>query len=348
MRALRKAAERERQVPLLWFALLLVLTGSSLVYLIYHQSPWAALLVGGLVLVGGLAPWAALHSLRPPRRPTKAPPPPGQGSFSDWLEQVHALGRLLLYYEDNPDLPAEIQAALRRGREDLRDTLRAHPLRDDLERLCQRLRSGPIEEVKSWFARTYHPDLRVIANEYEQAASRQLDENDRLQRLQDAVEKAADLMTHRCMPRMLENERLHCAQQCAWLAVQAAAVHLGRVSPVELSEMLVIEWCDFSMPWQPAAALQEAWRRLQVLTAVELVQPADPPAGSPAPALAAPDASPASAEGEIVIRNGRRYRRVRVRRRRRRNHSHNPSLVDLVLTFGQWLRYSVRAWWLYP
>ena len=50
-----------------------------------------------------------------------------------------------------------------------------------------------------------------------------------------------------------------------------------------------------------------------------------------------------------MIRNGKRYRRVRVRHKHRR-HSHRsrgPSPVDVFLSFGQWLRYSVRAWMLF-
>ena len=39
--------------------------------------------------------------------------------------------------------------------------------------------------------------------------------------LQAAVEKSAAMMTRNCMPRMLERERLACAMNCAWLAVQA-------------------------------------------------------------------------------------------------------------------------------
>ena len=62
---------------------------------------------------------------------------------------------------------------------------------------------------------------------------------------------------------------------------------------------------------------------------------------------AAEDAAAAPADGGIVIRNGKRYRRVRVRSRSSRRHHRRhlgPSVFDNLLSFGQWVRYSVRSW----
>mgnify|MGYP003590527861 CR=1 FL=1 len=314
----------------------MLLTGSSLVALVYHHSPPVAALLTLLLLAAWIAPLLALSSLAAPRRAKALEPAPGEGTYDEWLRQARQLGRVLLYYEDNPLLPGEIQQALWEARVDLRDTLKAHPLRDDLERVCRRVRSGAIAAVKNWFGREYRPDIRELANTYEQDVAAGMEENKRLLALQDAVEKAAALMTRNCMPRMLERERLACARDCAWLAVQAAVVHAGRVSPVDLAEMLVIEWSDFSEPWQPARALRNAMARLEPR--------ADAPAA--APAVAAPTPVPV---GNLVIRNGRKYRRVRVRRKHHRRHStyHGPSIWDILVSFGQWVRYSTRSWLLY-
>ncbi len=331
MQELRQAAARERQVPILWWGLVMLATGGALVGMIHIHSPHGSVLVAILLAAAWGAPLVALHSLAAPKRPTRPAPEPGAGSFSDWLEQAHCLGRVLLYYGDNPHLPPDIRQQLRGAREDLRDTLRAHPLRDDLERVCSRVRTETIAQVKAWFAREYRPDIRELANDYEQAAGAHMDEDERLLALQRAVERAAAMMSRNCMPRLLERERLRCARDCAWLAVQATAVHLGRVSPVDLAEMLVIEWSDFSEPWQPASAFRRALRRLETASPV------------PPPAAAAATPGP----GELVVRNGRTYRRVRVRRKHRHRYR-GPSLFDLMISFGQWVRYSVRAWWHYP
>ena len=247
------------------------------------------------------------------------------------------LGSVLLYYQDNPDLPLDLQQEIRAARADLRDVLGAHPLRDDLERVCARVRDGAIRNAKEWFAREYRRDIRELANDYEQAAAASMDPDKRMVALQQAVEKSAAMMSRNCMPRMLERERLACAVDCAWLAVQGVVAGPEHVSPVDLVEMLVIEWSDFSEPWLPATALRRALARLDRADA----RPAPPE----------PPPPPGELPGDVVIRNGKRYRRVRVRRKHRRHHRHfwnrGPSLADVFLSFGQWLRYSVRAWMLF-
>ena len=330
MKQLRQAAARERQVPILWWFLIMLLAGGALVALVFRQSPAAAVLLAILLATAWLAPLVALLSLAAPPRAKGPAPEPGAGTFDEWLRQARQLGRVLLYYEDVPQLPPDIRHALRAARADLRDTLGAHPLRDDLERVCRRVREGAIPEVKDWFAREYRADIRELANDYEQEVAAGMEENKRLLALQEAVEKAAAMMSRNCMPRMQERQRLACARDCAWLAVQAAVVHTGQISPVDLAEMLVIEWSDFSEPWQPASALHRALARL-------------------ASKAAAPVPPPPPPEGEVVIREGRRYRRVRVRRKHRRVHSRyrGPGVWDILKSFGQWLRYSARSWLLY-
>jgi hypothetical protein len=331
MNRLRQAAARERRAPTFWWLLLMMATGGALVAMVHDHSRQGAILVAILLAASWVAPLVAFLSLMMPRRAKKAAPAPGEGTYDEWMKQARLIGRVLLYYEENHGISPELRRTIHAAREDLRDTFKAHPLRDDLERVCQRIRAGALRETKDWFAREYRRDIRELANEYEQAAAAGMDPDQQLLALQGAVSNAAALMSRNCMPRMLERERLACAVDCAWLAVQAAVMKGGTVSPVDLAEMLVIEWSDFSEPWQPARALQLALDRL-----------ARPDESEPVPA---PDETP----GNVVIRNGKRYRRVRVRHKHRRHarRSRGPSLVDVFLSFGQWLRYSIRAWMLY-
>ena len=331
MYQLRQAAARERRVPIYWWLFVMAATGGVLVFMVWSYSRLAALFLGCALVVAWAVPLVAMQSLSAPPRAKKLPPEPGEGTYDDWMEQALLLGRMLLYFGDNPNLSPDVHRALRAARADLRDTLQAHPLRDDLERVCRRVREGAIRSMKDWFSREYRHDIRELANDYEQTAAAEMDADTRLLALQHAVEKAAAMMSRNCMPRMLERQRLACAVDCAWLAVQAAVERPGQVSPVDLAEMLVIEWSDFSEPWQPARALRLALERL-----------ARPDAASPAPV-------PDEANGRVVIRNGKRYRRVRVRHKHRRHarRLRGPSLVDVFLSFGQWVRYSIRAWMLY-
>ena len=332
MHQLRQAAARERRAPIVWWLRVMLVSGAALVYATHGHSRTIALLLAALLAGAWAAPLVALTSMAAPRRAKRPAPAPGEGSFDDWKKQARLLGRVLLYYEDNSRLPPDLRRSLRAARQDLRDTLGAHPLRDDLERVCGRIRDGAVREVKDWFGREYRQDIRELANEYEEQAASQMDEDARLLALQQAVEKAAAMMSRNCMPRMLERERLACATDCAWLAIQAAVVHAGRFSPVDLSEMLVIEWSDFSEPWLPAGALRRATERLERK---------DPPLSVPV--------APAGGEGAVVVRNGKRYRRVRVRHKHHRHRSRHqgPSILDVLRSFGQWIRYSVRSWLLY-
>ena len=343
MQQLRQAAARERRVPIVWWLLLMVATGGALVGAVHHHSPHGSVYLAILLAAAWAAPLVALQSLAAPRRARKSAPAPGTGSFADWLAQARMLGRVLLYYQDNPELPLDLQQEIRAARADLRDVLGAHPLRDDLERVCGRVRTGAIRQAKDWFAREYRRDIRELANVYEQEAAAGMDADARMLALRQAVEKAAALMSRNCMPRMLERERLACAVDCAWLAVQGAVAGPEHISPVDLVEMLVIEWSDFSEPWLPATALRRALSRLDRADA--LPAPAAPAVAPP------PPPPPGAARGDVVVRNGKRYRRVRVRRKHRRHHrrfwNRGPSLADVFLSFGQWVRYSIRAWMLY-
>ncbi|HAL92140.1 MAG TPA: hypothetical protein DCM68_03845 [Verrucomicrobia bacterium] len=351
MNHLRQTAARERRAPIYWWLMVMLATGTALVLMAHGHSRQAAAFLAVMLAAAWAAPLIALQSLASPRRAKAPPPGPGTGTFDDWKKQAHLLGRLLLYYGDNPDLPPEVRQALRAAREDLRDTLKAHPLRDDLERVCGRIRSGAVQQVKEWLWREHGPRVQEIVREYEHLVADGRDEDARILALQTAMETSAVLMTRCAMPRMLERERLACALDCAWLAATAAVQQASRLSPVELSAMLVIEWSDFSEPWRPGLAVRRVFGRLQPEPASEparaIAAPPPEPESAPTEAPPSPVAPPAAADN-MVIRNGKRYRRVRVKRKRKRNRrNRGPSLVDVFISFGQWVRYSVRAWTLY-
>ena len=103
MQQLRQAAARERRAPIYWWLLLMVATGGALVWAVYGRSPSGALFLSILLATAWAAPLVALHSLAAPPRAKKPAPAPGTGSFADWLAQARMLGRVLLYYQDNPD-----------------------------------------------------------------------------------------------------------------------------------------------------------------------------------------------------------------------------------------------------
>ena len=334
MNRLRQAAARERRAPIYWWLLLMAGTGGALVWMVHAHSRSGALLLALLLAAAWGAPLVAFLSLASPRRATRPAPEPGHGSYSEWMRQARLLGRVLLYHEDNPALPSDLRRTFRAAREDLRDTFGAHPLRDDLERVCQRIREGAIRDLKDWFWRDYHFLVLDIQRDFEHALAEGLDEDERLIALQSAVEDASAMMTRRCMPRMLERERLICARDCAWLAAQASTGHAPSLSPIELAAALVVEWSDFSKPWQPARVLHRAVERMVRTEAP--TPPAEPPPSEEGGSAPAP----------------RKFRRVRVRvRKGHRHHRHHrsrgPSLGDVLLSFGQWVRYSVRAWLLY-
>ena len=297
-----------------------------------------------LLLAAWLAPLLAFLSLSAPRRARDPEPLPGEGTYDEWKRQGKLLGRVLLYFEDNPDISPELRQTLRAARADLRDTFRAHPLRDDLERVCRRVRASAVGRMKDWFWSEYRRRVGEIQREYERVAE-SCAEDDRLIALQAAVENAAAMMIRRCMPRMLERERLACARDCAWLASLAANGSGQRFSPIERAAALVVEWCDFSEPWQPALVLRHAVERLE--------RDSGAASGGEEPTstdTASFERAPHGTDTEqIVIRNGKKYRRVRVRKSHRRHSRHyrGPSLADIVLSFGQWVRYSVRSWLMY-
>ncbi len=162
MKQLLDAAARERRAPIFWWLFLMVLTGGMFVAAIYDQAPHAAWLVGLLLAAAWVAPIVALHSLIPPRRSPDPIPAPGQGSYDEWKKQARLIGRTLIYYEENRQMPLELRRELHIAHHDLLDMLRSHPLRDDLERVCHRLWEGAIRKVKNWFWLNYSRSIRDV------------------------------------------------------------------------------------------------------------------------------------------------------------------------------------------
>ena len=359
MNHLQQAADRERRAPIYWWLAMSLAMGAALVWLVWGHSAHGAVLLAIALAGAWAAPLVAFASLAAPKRATQPAPAPGMGSYNDWRRQARLLGRMLLYCEDDADLPKSVRQTLRAAREDLSDTFGAHPLRDDLERVCTRVREGAIHELKRWFWLEYRSRVQELREDYENDLAKGMGADERLTALQQAVENAAAVMIRRCMPRMLERERLACARDCAWLATETADARNGhRHSPIELAGALVVEWCDFSEPWLPARVLRRAVARLDRSCGAT---DADPEAAggveaegavaataAVVPAVSGSEPAPAAAEPSA---NGTHTHRVRVRvRKGRRRHSHHyrgPSFVDILLSFGQWLRYSVRSWMLY-
>ena len=116
MNQLRQAAARERRVPMFWWTGMALLMGGGLYLLLRPHSPFFAGLLAFLLAGAWVAPVLALVSLMAPRRATKPPPAPGQGSFADWKQQTHLLGRVLRYYADIPELAAEVRNLLHEAR----------------------------------------------------------------------------------------------------------------------------------------------------------------------------------------------------------------------------------------
>jgi len=354
MKHLRNAAARERRAPILWWFLMVVTLTGMLCFLVWQHSHDFSIFLGFLLAAVWLAPFVAFLSLSAPRRAQRPAPAEGEGSYNEWIKQARLLGRLLLYYSDNRELSDKVHQAIRSAREDLRDTLKSHPLADDLQRICIRIRTGALKEVKAGFWKANRSRIQDLTHEVEDSVASSADEDEQLLIQQMAVEDAAALMARHCMPRMLERERLACAIDCAWLAAQAAAAHKDHVSPTELAARLVIEWSDFSEPWQPARMLRRALESVGVeptipviVTSPSISLAEETPADCSAPEAASePLSSPVPDESAPPKR-----RRVRVRVRRD-NHRHRqkkrgPLIQDILLSFGQWIRYSIRSWMLY-
>jgi len=354
MKYLRNAAKRERRAPILWWFLMILTMGTMLCILIWPHSHDFSIFLAFLLAGTWFAPVMAFYSLSAPRRAKSPSPEPGKGSYSQWIKQARLLGRLLLYYDENKELSPETHKAIRAASQDLRDTLKAHPLSDDLERVCGRIRSSALQKAKEDFWQTTRPRVEELIHAMEEEIATSVDRDEVPVIRHRAMEDVAALMARHCMPRLLERERLACAVECSWLGTVAVYAVDGMSSPIQVAARLVIEWSDFSEPWRPAKMLRHVLKQMSLsvpmvtepdkmwISALELGEPveADSPAAleaepvTVAVPIETPDAAP-------------KRRRVRVRVRRSRHQKRGLSILDILFSFGQWIRYAIRSWMLY-
>ena len=353
----RRAATRERLAFAGWWAALALACGAGVVWAVWARSPtagtFAAIALGGAWL-GPVLAWA---SLRAPRRHEEPWPAPGAGR-DPWLRQANAIGRLLLYHQDDPALPRNVRGELRGAHRELRAVLRGHPSGEDLERECARLRDGVVRLAKrtAWLA--VWPQVKDLEAQWFDEAARALESAPRQRLLHELVGAAASAACEAAMSRLLARERWECVELSTDYALQLAAVP-GRpfVSPIALAAAIAIGWGDFSGPVDPEAdraALVEFFAANGVETPVVPDRPV--PGMAMGARTAGADAEPADAAPPPAP-GPKRYRRVRVRVRHER-HSHRSLWKRLFgepvesvrrgcASFSQWVRYAFRAWWMY-
>ena len=349
----RRAATRERLAFAGWWAALALVCGAGLVAFVWARWPTVGLFASIALAGAWLGPVLAWASLRAPRR-NDAPWPATGAGYDSWRRQANAIGRMLLYHQDDPALPKNVRRELLQAHRDLRSVLRAHPLSDDLERECARLRDGPVALAKktAWLA--VWPTVKDLESSWRESASTHTG-SARHHLLHELVGAAAAAASEGVLPRLLARERWECVELTTDYSLQLAAVP-GRpvVSPIALAAALAIEWSDFSIPFDPdpvrdhlAAFLSANGIAPIVPESTPLIPPAEvpTPAAVPEPPLTLPPPPQ------------KHYRRVRVRVRH--EHHHHRSLLHRLVgppldsvsrgfgSFFQWLRYWFRAWRLY-
>ena len=260
-----------------------------------------------------------------------------------------------------------MQRELLEAHRELRAVLRAHPLGDDLERECTRLRNGPMHLARRTAWLSVWPQVKDLeARWHDSSGDGGLASAARQHLLHELVGAAAAAATGGVLPRLLERERWECVELSTDYALQlAAAPGHPLVSPIALAAALAIDWSDFSVPLDPettraniAAFFAENGISPAATPATDNLQPAAPgapgflqPPVAPHPAVSAGQPAPAAPPAP------KRYRRVRVKVRHER-HRHRSVVTRLfgepfasvrrgIVSFAQWLRYAFRAWWMY-
>ena len=367
-------AAREQCGVLLWWTALWLVQAAVLLALVHARWPQYAVPAAILQLAALLAPLAARWSLLPPRR-AKRPPPSGNAPYADWIVPVRMLGRFLLYQEHNPNLSPGTLDSLRAAGADLHETLRHHPLSDDLERAHDKIRSGPLLLWKADCWTRCRPEADALAARFAALPPGALDPY--LSRF-NALWSVARLAIRHCMPDLLEQETYKAQNATVHLALLLR--QLGVLPHVPLHRLAVlcaIEWSDFSLPWIPSDVVA----RIQALPflgeATDAAVPAPPPPEPlpppppadipPPPPTPPPPAAPTPAPGATI--NGIPPREGRSRRHHRhssfrsadaippRHRRHRSRLTpdareihrirNIFLTFAQRIRYTLRAWFLY-
>ena len=349
MNVLKRAAAREQLLPFIWWMGIAMAMWLLLLVLMFHHSMAGFVVIAIAGPLGWAVPLVLTRALSAPQRAKVPAPLPGHGRYRDWVRQVSLLGRVLMYHEDNPDLPRDLRHRLHATREDMGGLLRAHSPLEDLVQLCEDVRQGILPELKQTFWGHFRSRVRDLRVQYERELAGGMEPDCQLACLQEAVEGAAALATRYCIPRMLERERLYCAHACAWLAAHGSRGVHADLSPIDLAAALVVEWCDFSEPWLPAIVLQRAVTRLKESAQADAAELAQAAAAAAAATSAPPEECPGAPAAALPAK--RVKVRVRVKRRsghrRHCRHYRGPGMWDIMLSFIQWLRYSVRSWLLY-
>lgn len=348
----RKAATRERLAFAGWWAGLAFACGAGLVAFVWMRWPTAGLFAAIALAGAWLGPVLAWASLRAPRRNDEPWPSPGAGSAA-WRRQANAIGRMLLYHQDDPALPKNVRRDLREAHRQLRGVLRAKPSAEELERECIRLRDGPVRLAKRTAWLTVWPVVKDLEVAWRESAATHAGAA-RQHLLHELVGSAAVAASEGVLPRLLARERWECVELATDYSLQLAAAP-GRplVSPLALAAVLAIEWSDFAIPFdpEPPRARLAAFLGAEAPASAPAAVPDAPPAAVPVPAADSPP--PAEAPPPPL----KRYRRVRVRVRHE-HHRHRSLLRRLLgepfesvrrgcCSFAQWLRYACRAWFLY-
>lgn len=256
MEMLKRAARREGWAPGAWWGAMAAVGGAAAVWLLWGRHPVAAKVLTGLWVGGLAAPLAAVASLRT-KRPRQPPPKAGEGTWQEWRTLCDGVGRTVMWGLGSCPDP-DIRKRLETARKDLGDTLGAHPLRGDLERVCVRVAKLAVAPMQTWFWQQW---LSGSAAELRREAERLSAEADgterRLEIWEGAMEDGAAKAMRCLYPGMPAQEQEEGAKACVLAAWQGAKPG----DPlVELAMALGLEWGALTRPWQPARARAHAMR----------------------------------------------------------------------------------------
>lgn len=381
MDLLRQAAKRERSGTGVWWGVMAAVGGAAAVALLWRSHPMLAKAAAALWALGWAAPLAATASLRSPEEGGPLPQA-GGGTWDQWRDCCRLVGRLLAWGEVTcPD--AEMRKRLASAQKDLRDTLGAHPLKEDLERVCLRTERYALAPLRTWFWREWLAGSAAeLRREAERAAAEAEDEAERVEIWSGAMEDAAAKAMRCLYPSILATEQEAGADACVLAAWQGARPG----DPlVELAMALCLEWGPVRGGWRPAWARARAMRMARtgrasgdwpgsgeeaspgeepvvvsgawVPTAAEEETPA---AGGDAGTAADVEASAAEEAVAAAAGAGASRHRVKIRTRRSR-HRHGRGRSpwgrlkgwaeheiwrawNIFATFSQRVRYKLKLW----
>lgn len=380
MDLLRQAAKRERSGTGVWWGVMAAVGGAAAVALLWRSHPTMAKAAAALWALGWAAPLVAAASLRSPA-PTGAPPKKGGGTWDQWRALCTGLGRMLAWgMATCPD--REMREKMASAEKDLRDTLGAHPLKDDLERVCLRVATHAVAPLQTWFWREWlSGSAAQLRAEAERFMAEEEDEDGRMEVLSEAMENGAAKAMRCLYPAMLATEQEAGADACVLAAWQGAKPG----DPlVELAMALCLERGSMTRPWQPVRARAHALRLVRTgkaeadwygggeagepVAGAEVVSGAWMPLADGAVGeAAAPEEAQKEAESEpkaaaSATAEPTRHRvKIRTRRsgHRRRHHGHHTwgkglkewarhqiwRAWNIMATFAQRVRYNVKLRW---